>query len=77
MKASELITALKEHIEKYGDQDICTWSPTENCDVRPVSYIARMEHRGKDIAVVDCHRNWPSTTGKPSGDYRDNNYATK
>ncbi|AKV07905.1 hypothetical protein B723_16375 [Pseudomonas fluorescens NCIMB 11764] len=73
MKASELIKALKESIDRYGDQNVCTWSPTESCDIRPVSNLRRMAVKDEDVVVIDCHRNWPSTTGEPSGSGRDNN----
>lgn len=73
MKATELIKALNESIQKHGDHDVCTWSPTESCDLRPISHLSRMLIRGTDVTVIDCHRNWPSKTGEPSGDLRDNN----
>lgn len=73
MKVSELIKALNESIEKYGDHNVCTWSPTEMSDVRPVSHLQRMQIKGEEMTIIDCHRNWPSKTGQPSGSGRDNN----
>jgi hypothetical protein len=72
MKASELINLLNESIKEHGDHVVCTWSPFESSDVRPVSYLRRMHAHGEDVSVIDCHRNWPSKTGEPSGDGRDN-----
>lgn len=70
MKISELINLLEASKTEYGDKEIRTHSPE---GFRPISKVTHgMSFDSEDFLIIDYARNWPSKTGGPSGNGRDN-----